>query len=264
MLALAALLVLVTYSWVEPAELYHVSVDGLAGGLGRALVLLNFPISLVAIGVVGVLLERGASSTAGVVAIALCAVTAFPDVVDQDDLDARLVNVVPALGVAIALALTVRSRPRVSFAPRRRFDWLRALAALVVVVGSIPWFFAELGFYGPDPILAEEVPAGEEIAAVHLGHHHGTDGMLLALCALLLSRVARTALLQAYVSLMFVYGVANALQDFWLEQLVKRGTTDVEIPSLLVPRASWAWLVLLATALALFLVSRATRAERAR
>jgi hypothetical protein len=264
LLGLAALAVLVTYWRVEPEALYHTSVDGLAGGLGRTLVLLNFPISLVVIGIAGVLLERRVSPSLCTVAIVLCAVTAFPGVVDQDDLDARLVNAVPAVGVALALAATVLSKPRLTFEPRRRFDRLRAVAALILLVGSIPWYFAELGFYGPDPILADEVPPGEEIAAVHLGHHHGTDGLLLGLSALLLSRVARTAILQAYVALMFVYGCANALQDFWLEQLVKRGTTSVEIPSVLIPRASFAWLVLIVLALALFLVSRATRAERAR
>ena len=235
-------------------ELYHVSVDGLAGGLGRALVLLNFPIALVAIGICGVLLERRVAPAICVVAIALCAVTAFPGVVDQDDLDARLVNVVPALGVGLALAATLLARPRLTLAPRTRFDAVRVAAAFVVLVGSIPWLFAELGFYGPDPILA----------AVHLGHHHGTDGMLLALAALLLSRVARSALLQFYVALMLVYGVANALQDFWNEQLVKRGTVDTTIPSVLVPKVSWAWLVLLGFALALFVASRAARAARAR
>ena len=52
-----------------------------------------------------------------------------------------------------------------------------------------------------------------------------------------------------YVALMLVYGLANALQDFWLEQLVKRGTTDLEIPSLTVPKASWAWAAILLAAL---------------
>jgi hypothetical protein len=52
---------------------------------------------------------------------------------------------------------------------------------------------------------------------------------------------ARRIGLTAYLSLMFVYGLANALQDFWFEQLVKRGTTSVTIPSLIRPAASWAW-----------------------
>jgi hypothetical protein len=54
------------------------------------------------------------------------------------------------------------------------------------------------------------------------------------------SRVGRIWL-TAYLSLLFVYGIANALQDFWFEQLVKRGTTSVTIPNLIRPAASWAW-----------------------
>jgi hypothetical protein len=121
--------VLVTYSRLAPEETYHVSHDGLAGGLSRVLVLLNFPIALAAIGVVGVLLERGAPCWLGVLAIALCAVTAWPGLVDQDDLDARLGNVVPALGVALAAGLTARARPQTSLAPPQRFDRARVVIA---------------------------------------------------------------------------------------------------------------------------------------
>jgi hypothetical protein len=251
--------VLVTYSRLPPEETYHVSRDGLAGGLSRVLVALNFPIALAAIGVVGVLLERGAPRWLGVLAIALCAVTAWPGLVDQDDLDARLGNVVPALGVALAAGLTAWARPHASLAPPQRFDRARVLIAAVVLLGSVPWLFAEAGFHAPDPMLADEVPPGEVSAAVHLGHHHGTDGASLMLVALLLSRVARSGLLQAYLALMLVYGLANVLQDFWLEQVVKRGTTDVEVPSVLVPSVSVGWALLLAAAAAVFALTRAAR-----
>jgi hypothetical protein len=99
----------VTYARLDPAELYHVSRDGLAGGLSRALVVANFPLSLVAIALCLVAVDalgRRAWWLAGP-AIALCAVSAGPGVVDQADLDARLVNAVPALGVALALGLTL-------------------------------------------------------------------------------------------------------------------------------------------------------------
>lgn len=247
---------LVTYSRLPPEETYRVSRDGLAGGLSRALMVLNFPIALAAIGVVGVLLERGAPRWLGVPAIVLCAVTAWPGLVDQDDLDARLGNVVPALGVALAAGLTAWARPRASLAPPQRFDRARVVIAAVVLLGSVPWLLAEAGFYAPGPVLADEVPPGEVIAAVHLGHHHGTDGVLLMLVALLLSRVARSALLRAYLALMLVYGLANALQDFWLEQVVKRGTTDVEVPSVLVPSVSAGWALLLVAAAAVFALAR--------
>ena len=39
----------------------------------------------------------------------LCGVTALPGVVDQHDLDAKAVNLVPAVGVAIAFVLSMRA-----------------------------------------------------------------------------------------------------------------------------------------------------------
>jgi hypothetical protein len=39
------------------------------------------------------------------------------------------------------------------------------------------------------------------------------------------------------------------VQDFWFEQLVKRGTTSLELPNMTEPKASWAWAALLGTAL---------------
>ena len=133
--AAVLLAIVVTYARLEPADLYHVSREGLSGGLSRALVEVNFPIALAAIALVLValaVLPARAWWIAGP-AIALCAVTAWPGVVDQDDLDARWVNAVPAVGVALALGLTVaatrRTGPR--FVPRLRLDPARiVLAAL--------------------------------------------------------------------------------------------------------------------------------------
>ena len=127
-------------------------------------------------------------------AIALCAT--IPWFVDQDDLDARWVNAIPALGVAIALALTVAAARRAGSSVRaaRPWDGWRIALAVVVVLVSLPWITAELGFHFPgDLFMGEELGRekdGTPIAAVHLGHHHGTDGALLVLTALLLSRVA--------------------------------------------------------------------------
>jgi hypothetical protein len=241
----AAVAVLVTYARLPPGELYHTSVDGLAGGLGRTLVLLNFPTAIAALGVLAVcapLLSRGEAAAAWVAA-ALCALVAVPGVVDQDDLDAKWINVLPAAGVAIAVALSVRVRP---VAPRRLAgDPLRGVAAALLVLAAVPWVFAETGFYAPDPILADELaarPAADEetLAAVHLGHHHGTDGVLLALSALLLSRARPLpAASSALLAFMLAYGVGNAVQDGWLEQVVKRGWTEHGLPGLLRPSPSW-------------------------
>ena len=253
--------VLVTYSWVDPAETYHVSRDGLAGGLSRALTLVNFPIALVAIALtlIAVAALPAAAWWAAVPAIGLCAT--IPWFVDQDDLDGRWVNAIPALGVLVAVGLTVAATRRAGTAPapRRPWDRLRVLVAAAVVLVSLPWITAELGFHFPgDVFMGEELGSesdGTTIAAVHLGHHHGTDGALLVLTALLLSRVAverrglRVATF-AYLGTMLAYGGVNFVQDAWTEQVVKRGWTDADIPSALLPgvRPIWGVVILLAVA----------------
>lgn len=255
----------VTYARIPPDELYHTSVGGLQGGLGRALVFLNYPVALAAIATLAVSLERLDTRPmwlgwAGA-AVVLCAMVAAPGVVDQDDLDAKPVNALPAVGVALAFALFLLGLRRGGLGglgPRLRGDATRVVVAGLLLIGAIPWIFAELGFYAPWPFLADEVrPEPEEpaIRAVHLGRHHGMDGTLLALTALALSRTLpwlrrewlRLAL-AAYLSLMLVYGVANAAQDFWLEQVVKREWTDERLPTVIRPAFSVEWAVLVLAA----------------
>ena len=126
--------VLVTYSWVAPAETYHVSHDGLGGGLSRALTLVNFPIALVAIALV--LIAVAALPRAGwwfaAPAIVLCAT--MPWFVDQNDLDARWVNAIPALGVLVAVGLTVAAARSSGAAPAPRRPWDRARVVLTAAV----------------------------------------------------------------------------------------------------------------------------------
>jgi hypothetical protein len=271
--ALVVVAIVVTYSRLEPADLYHVSREGIEGGLSRALVELNFPISLVAIALVLVALGSLSSRGwwAGGPGIALCAVTAWPGVVDQDDLDARWINTVPALGVAIALALTVVATRRAGtgVAARLRLDLVRVVLAVVALLLSIPWIAAILGFYLPEGVFIMERPGlepdGTTIAAVHLGQHHGFMGSLILTSALLLSRPRLTGRLGTaawlYVSLAFAYGGVNMAQDAWNEQLVKRGWLDWKIPSALQPDLAPIWLVVLGlaalTALALRWEARA-------
>lgn len=261
----------VTYARLLVAELYNVSDNGVAAGAGRALVFLDYPTALAGIALLAVLAERLRGRLALVVALgaALCAVVVWPGVVEQADLDAKPVNVLPALGVLIALVLTGVALARGGIGAVRPFggawDVVRAVLAALLILGSLPWISAELGFHLDDvPGLGSLFMSGEprpepgepELTAVHLGHHHGMDGTLLALSALALSRVVgavETRGLRAafglYVALMLVYGLANAVQDFWLEQIVKRGTTSLRIPSLIVPDASWAWAALVLAAL---------------
>jgi hypothetical protein len=251
-LAAVAAATLVTYTRIPPEELYHVSEPGLAGGLGRTLVLLNFPTALIAVAVLLYCAER--LGPLALLPVPLCAVVALPGVVDQDDLDAKLVNLVPAAGVVAALVLTaVALRDGLGERGPARGDGLRVWLAALLLLASIPYVFAELGFYAPWPFLADEVVGGTP--AVHLGRHHGTDGILLVLAALALSRqlprFRRPWPPAVYLALMLSYGVANAAEDFWLEQVVKRGWTDAALPNVLHPALTVAWAAIVAGAAAI-------------
>jgi hypothetical protein len=266
--AVVAVEVFVTYARIPADELYHVSGTGLEAGASRVLVFLGYPFSIVAVALAWIAAARlgtRRASIAAAVATVLCATIGVPGVVDQGDLDARPVNALAGAGVAVALALTLLAVAGEGVGPTRPFsraDVVRATVAAGLLFAGLPWIFAELGFYVSDvPVLGRiflakqlspSVVGEPSLHAVHLGRHHGMDGVLLAISALVLSRVprqmasrVRRIAFTAYLSLMLVYGLANALQDFWTEQLIKRGTTSVTIPSLIRPAASWAWVAII-------------------
>ena len=260
-MAADAIAVLIVYSAVDPGQLRNVSLGGLEGGLARALVQLNYPIALAAAPLTLLALDAlpRRAWLAGIPAIALCLVVAWPGVVDPDDLDAKVVNVLPALGVAVAASLTVAAALRAGahFAPARKRDRLRIIVAVVAVLLSLPWIAAEAGLYFPQGVfLTTELyaePKEPPAAAVHLGHHHGFAGTLLVISALLLSRARLAAptvrrFYAALVSLMLVYGIAILVNDLWHEQVVKRGWTSWDVPSALEPSLSRIWVVVLAVA----------------
>ena len=98
-------------------------------------------------------------------------------------------------------------------------------------------------------------------ATVHYGHHHGLDGLLLAASALLLSRllggISRAGLrtlTAALLSLMLVYALTNLVNDLWIEQVVKRGWSDWQVPDVLFPKLSLAWGAMLLAAAAIYVV----------
>ena len=134
-------------------------------------------------------------------------------------------NAAPALGLALAVALVlavgVPSVPR-----SKRGDRVRIVLAAVLVFFCAPLIAAELGFFLDGvPFLGWffqtgavkiEPGGGYAHAAVHHGHHHGMDGFLLAVSALLLSRLlsgihgrALRAVTGFYLSLMLVYGLTK-------------------------------------------------------
>jgi hypothetical protein len=277
LVAVVGLCVLVTYSRVAPDELYHVSHSGLAGGAGRVLVLLNFPTALMAIAVLALVTDRLGPRWPSLVPLALCLVILAPGVVDQADLDAKWINVLPALGVAIVLAMTIwavrtpRDSPLGGTVPSEgqslgmAGDRARIVVVLVLAFLALPWIFAEVGFYiGDVPGLASifrSKQVFEGHASVHLGEHHGLQGLLLVVTALLLSRELprmhptglRTAL-AAYLSLMIPYGIGNMANDGWNEQIVERGWASWAIPDMLRPGLTWAWGVTILAAAAIYFV----------
>lgn len=249
--------IVVTYWRLPPEELYNVSESGLDSGLGRALVFLNYPVSLVALSIAWLAADRIQTRLAlwaAGIATLLCAVTAVPGVVDQQDLDAKPVNVLPALGVAIAFVLSLKAPwERVG---RLRLDPVRVAIGLVVWLVALVWVASVAGFYFPgDVFLGEELRRGGDGRlgpAVHLGDHEGLDAALLVTSALVLTRYRPPWAVGFLLGLTLVYGLAVEWRDFWFEQVVKRDWTSWAPPQVLTPRLSLAWggLVLLAVGIA--------------
>jgi hypothetical protein len=267
------LAILVVYSVVDPSELYAVTKSGLEGGLGRALVQLNIP-SVAGTAVALVLLASDSlprrAWLVGGPAIALCAVIVWPGVVEPSHLDAKPVNAIPAVGVVLAFALTVAAARTAGtgFAPRRAGDPARVVVGTIAVLVALPWIAAELGFHFPQGVFLTTKlyaePHKPPTAAVHLGHHHGMMGTLMVLSALALSRprLGSPRLQRIYaflVSLMLVYGATNVVNDFWHEQVVKRGWSSSDVPSALVPGANPIWAIMLGAAVVLYVAGFARR-----
>lgn len=269
---LDAVAILVTYSRVPADELYHVSGSGLEGGLSRVLVFSNFSMALAAIAVLLLLADRldGLAARAALVGIVLCAPVFWPGVVSEANLDAKWINGVPALGVVVGLALTAHARRRFAGAAAARAgDRARVVVGVVATLVALPWLAAELGlFLDGVPVLGWVFQTGHyhpssvpslTLVAVHHGHHHGLDGLLLLLTALLLSRRvpsmrpgALRRLAGAYLAVMASYAVGNIANDCWTEQVWKRGWTSWQIPNVLEPKASVAWCLIVVGAAVLY------------
>jgi hypothetical protein len=261
LLLATAVAIVVTYSRLPPPDLYNVSRSGLAGGLGRALVFLNYPVALAAISIACLAAERIGTRNAWFAALSasgLCAVTAVPGVVDQHDLDAKLVNVLPALGVAIAFVLSLLAPwERVRRLP---LDPVRVAIGVIVWLVALVWIAATLGFYFPgDLLLGEEIRRGGDgrlAPAVHLGEHEGLDAALLITAALVLMRYRPPLAVMYVLSLGLVYGLFVEWRDFWFEQVNKRDWTTWTPPSVLTPRVSLAWGLIVVLALLVALAVR--------
>jgi hypothetical protein len=287
---LAGVAVFETYWRLPVSQLWKVSSSGFLGGAGRAFVFLSFSAAVAAPPVLAIVVDRlddRRASLTALVALVLCATVAIPGVENQNNLDAKWSNLPQVVGVALSVALSVWAicrgrveRPRTT----RGGDRARVGGAAVLLFMAAPYIAAELGFFLDGvPLLGwvfqtgrlrPEPGSGFVHAAVHHGHHHGLDGLLLAITVLLLSRLTGTirrprlrTLSAAYLSLLLVYALTNMANDLWTEQVVKRGWTAWQIPDVLQPKASAAWgamILVAAVFYVLFFRSRATEAGVAR
>ena len=269
---LATVAVFETYWRLPPSELWKVANTGFVGGAGRAFVFVSFSAALAGLAVLPIVadrLEDWRADVAALVASVLCVTVAIPGVQTPSHLDPKWSNIFAVAGVVLAVGLTAWATARGRKEPVRTShggDRARLLLGALTLFFAAPYIAAELGFFLDGvPLLGwifqtgaiQPEPGAEYLhAAVHHGHHHGLDGFLLVTTALLLSRLlggirrplART-LVAAILSLMLVYGLANMVNDLWIEQVVKRGWTSWQVPDVLVPRASLAWAALLVSAL---------------
>jgi hypothetical protein len=272
-----AIFVFITYWRLPPAVLWKTTNTGFVGGAGRAFVFISFSAALAAIATLPIVTDRLANRRAyflGAVALVLCATVAYPGVQTESHLDPKWSNTFAVVGVVLALLLTAwaarSGRPEPAHATRSG-DRVRLVVGAVALFFAAPYIAAELGFFLDGvPVLGSlfitgairpEPGAGYSHAAVHHGHHHGMDGFLLVITALLLSRLvggirqpALRAVTAFFLALMLVYGATNQVQDLWTEQIVKRGWTDWEIPNVLHPSASAAWAAMVAVALLFYVV----------
>lgn len=256
---LAALVV--TYSRLPAGELYNVSHSGFRAALGRAVVDLNFPDSLIALAVLGVVAPWLSRRSRGVALAAAVLCALGPAFVRQADLDARWVNAPAAVGVALAFAFTLFA-PGPRSPASARGDRLRVVLAAGLTLVALEWIAAGLGLYLDAVFQSSRVVSYRGNAphhAVHHGMHHGLYGLMLVVTALLLSRLPNR--IAPLLALLAAYGLGNMLNDVWLEQVAERGWTSWTIPSCLEPEATWTWLaVLLATPVIWFTWFRASAA----
>ncbi len=276
MFGVVAVEVFVTYSRLPARSLWRVSGTGLEGGASRAFVFLSYPVGLVAIAILLLALDRIRTRRLRALALLgmLCCIAGLA-FVRTSNWDARPVNAIGAVGVAIDLLLTVVARDawNAPAAPRtwRHRGWLAVTLAAVMFVIAVPAMAADLGYYlDRVPLLGSLYQTGAirhepgivgAHDAVHHGHHEGMDGVLFVWSALLLWRYLPSfrsprlrAIFGGWLAFLVCYGAAVALGDFWLEQIAKRGWTswtfDVSYPEL-----SSSWGLLVAATAALWLVA---------
>lgn len=269
--------ILVTQSRLPAGDLYQPVSSGISEGAYGALSFAGFAGALVALGVLPIVVDRLRVRTVTIVALVagvLAASILWPGAIHEADLDTSPVHILSALGAAVTVVLTIVAVRRAGTGNtwrRQPGDGARIVLGGILVSIGLPWIAADLGLslnlpglhwlYQTDQLRSQPGVPGLH-RAVHLGHHHGMNGVLIAVAALVLSRALPSVRLRwlrhalaGYLALLLAYGLANAVQDFQLEQIVKRGLMKYELPYVIVPAPTWAFAVVLLVALAVYLLA---------
>jgi hypothetical protein len=208
-----------------------------------------YPTALAAIAT----LPRSRRRRLALAALPLCATVTLPGMIEEEALDLRPRNAPALVGVALALlAAGSQSLPRASQRER--------LAQGALLVLATPWLLAEAGVQTSG--MAAPSPAEPGVDRVHVGHHEGLDGVLLALDGMALGRAPRGRLHALYLALMTSYGIAVAVGDAWNEQLVKRGVVSRRLPPVHRPAVNPGWAAIAAGTIAVYRIF--TRRDTAR
>jgi len=112
---------------------------------------------------------------------------------------------------------------------------------IVTAFISIPWFLANLGLFATDIPVLNYIFLGVEdfngYPSVHLGGHHGYKGAATFFLMILVFTTARyfydkriRAITGLTASYLLVWGFYNMFEDFFVEQLYKRGLIERIIP----------------------------------
>ena len=238
---------------------------GPAAGVRQAAIFLAHPCALAALPLGTVALARLSAGTIGRAPAQTAAIAGGAAALTLPLTRGRVPPLARALAAATgsALGLTlaaIRSAGIGEAAPRQQGDGARLVIGIGVLGLALPWLLADVGVYVGDlPLLGkvylsrQRLPPGARGPAVHLGHHHGMDGALLAWTGLALSRQlggVRPPIrepLSLILAFLLVYGLARTAEDFWYEQVVKRGWTGRRLPRLVVagrPTGRGAWALL--------------------
>jgi hypothetical protein len=220
-------------------------------GIDQLLVYGRHPGLPVAVGLVPIAVGRvapgdrlpvvlGSALAGGVTSVGMARLQVDGSRISRDD-------VLAGAGITAALGATIGSAWKAGIGPVHGVgdgDAARVIAAAGLIANGLPWLLADLGIYAGDLpglgriVLSRQlVPEGATWPAVHLGHHHGLDGTLLGLAAVVLSRVlpevrpvAMREGLSLYLAVLLVYGAMRAIEDGWNEQVVKRGWSRRKVP----------------------------------